>query len=127
MSGAALLRLVRERIRSAAYLRKWVVLGALIGIISGVGAALFFLALDLATHFFLGTLAGFLPASPLGEGARPITDAARPWAIPLVVALGGLLAGIIVFRLAPEAEGHGTDAAIAAFHHGRGVSGPGSR
>ena len=118
MSGAALLRLVRERIRSAAYLRKWVVLGALIGIISGVGAALFFLALDLATHFFLGTLAGFLPASPLGEGARPITDAARPWAIPLVVALGGLLAGIIVFRLAPEAEGHGTDAAIAAFHHG---------
>ncbi len=42
--------------------------------------------------------------------------------LPLVVGLGGLIAGIIVFRLAPEAEGHGTDAAIAAFHHGpRGI------
>ena len=82
------------------------------------GAALFFVALDLASRFFLGTLAGYVPASPLGEGARPITDAARPWAIPLVVALGGLISGLIVFRFAPEAEGHGTDAAIAAFHHG---------
>jgi chloride channel protein, CIC family len=116
--GTTILRAVRLRLRSAAYLRKWVILGALIGIISGVGAALFFVALDLGTRFFLGVLAGFTPASPLGEGARPITDAARPWAIPLVVALGGLLSGAIVFRLAPEAEGHGTDAAIAAFHHG---------
>ncbi len=118
MNGGALLRSVRLRVRSTAYLRKWIVLGAIIGVISGLGAALFFVALDLGTRFFLGTLAGFTPASPLGEGARPITDAARPWAIPLVVALGGLISGIVVFRLAPEAEGHGTDAAIAAFHHG---------
>ena len=100
---------------ATAYLRKWVVLGALIGVISGLGAALFFVALDLATRFLLGALAGFVPASPLGEGAQPITDAARPWAIPLVVGLGGLISGIIVFRLAPEAEGHGTDAAIGAY------------
>jgi CIC family chloride channel protein len=109
---------LRRRLRSADYLRKWVVLGGLIGIISGLGAALFFLALELATRVLLGGLAGFTPASPVGEGAHPIADAARPWAIPLVVALGGLVSGIIVFRLAPEAEGHGTDAAIAAFHHG---------
>jgi len=113
-----MLQLVRQRVRSAAYLRKWVVLGALIGVISGLGAALFFTALDLGTRFFLGALAGFVPASPLGEGSAPITAAARPWALPLVVGLGGLISGIIVFRLAPEAEGHGTDAAIAAFHHG---------
>jgi CIC family chloride channel protein len=111
------LRMLRRRVRSTAYLRKWIVLGAMIGVISGLGAAAFFVALDLGTGLFLG-LAGYVPASPLGEGARPITDAARPWALPLVVALGGLIAGIIVFRLAPEAEGHGTDAAIAAFHHG---------
>lgn len=111
---------VRRQIRTAAYLRKWVLLAALIGVISGLGAALFFLALDLATRSFLGALAGFVPASPLGEGGRPITDAARPWAIPLVVGLGGLISGIIVFRLAPEAEGHGTDAAIDAFHRKAG-------
>ncbi len=118
MNAARVQYAIRRRVRSAAYLRKWIVLGALIGVISGLGAALFFLALDLAARFLLGTIAGFAPASPLGEGARPITDAARPWALPLVVGLGGLISGIIVFRLAPEAEGHGTDAAIAAYHHG---------
>ena len=122
MSLAHLLRSVRRRVRAAAYLRKWIVLGALIGVIGGLGAALFFEALGLATHVFLGALAGFVPPSPLGEGNQPITDAARPWAIPLVVALGGLISGLIVFRFAPEAEGHGTDAAIAAFHRGaRGI------
>jgi H+/Cl- antiporter ClcA len=35
-----------------------------------------------------------------------------------------LISGLIVFRFAPEAEGHGTDAAIAAYHHGpRGIRG----
>jgi H+/Cl- antiporter ClcA len=116
--GADFLTRLRRRIRGTAYLRKWVILGAAIGVISGLGAALFFIALEFGTQFFLGVLAGYAPASPLGEGGLPITDAARPWALPLVVALGGLLAGIIVFRFAPEAEGHGTDAAIAAFHHG---------
>ena len=113
-----LLTTLRQRIRSANYLRKWVVLGALIGVISGLGAVVFFVALDLMTRLLLGLIAGFTPASPVGEGGQPITDAARIWAVPAIVAAGGLLSGIIVFRLAPEAEGHGTDAAISAFHHG---------
>ena len=112
------LRRARRRIRSTSYLRKWVILGALIGVVGGLGAILFYTALELATHLFLGVLAGYVPPTPAGEGGAPITDAARPWAIPLVVALGGLISGVIVFRWAPEAEGHGTDAAIAAFHHG---------
>ncbi len=111
------LRDARRRIRSASYLRKWVVLGVGIGVAGGLGAILFYTALELATHLFLGVLAGYTPPTPAGEGGAPITEAARPWAIPLVVALGGLLSGLIVFRFAPEAEGHGTDAAIAAYHH----------
>jgi len=118
MTAPTLLRALRQRIREADYLRKWVLLGAVIGVISGLGAVVFFWALDLATHLFLGVLAGYVPASPAGEGAQPIGEITRPWALPLVVALGGLISGIIVFRLAPEAEGHGTDAAIHAFHHG---------
>ena len=110
-------RLLQQRIRSASYLRKWVVLGALIGVVGGLGAIVFYTALEVATQVFLGGLAGYVPPTPAGEGGALITDAARPWAIPLVVALGGLISGIIVFRLAPEAEGHGTDAAIAAYHH----------
>ena len=111
------MRLLRRRMRDAGYLRKWVVLGSLIGVIGGLGAVAFSLALQLSTRLFLGVLAGLTPASPAGEGGDPITDALRPFALPLVVGFGGLLAGLIVFRLAPEAEGHGTDAAIAAFHH----------
>ena len=118
------LRSVRRRLRGANYLRKWVVLGALIGIVGGIGAIAFYTALELATHFFLGFLGGYTPPSPAGEGGAPITGFARAWALPLVVALGGLISGIIVYRFAPEAEGHGTDAAIAAYHHNpRGIRG----
>ena len=119
-----LLRSLRRRVRSATYLRKWVVLGAVIGVVGGIGAIAFYTALELATRFFLGVLAGYPPPSPAGEGGAPIVDAARPWALPFVVALGGLISGVLVFRFAPEAEGHGTDAAIAAYHHHpRGIRG----
>jgi CIC family chloride channel protein len=37
--------------------------------------------------------------------------------IPIVTTVGGLCSGILVYGLAPEAEGHGTDAAIDAFHN----------
>ena len=34
----------------------------------------------------------------------------------MVPVLGGLISGFLVYGLAPEAEGHGTDAVISAFH-----------
>ena len=66
------LAVVRQRLRSADYLRKWVVLGGLIGAIGGFGAALFFTGLDLATHLFLGVLAGYTPASPVKVHGVPV-------------------------------------------------------
>ena len=61
--------------------------------------------------------------TPAGEGGhRASATFTRPWALPLVVGLGALLGAILVFRFAPEAEGHGTDAAISAVHHNpRGI------
>lgn len=106
------------RLRTASYLHKWLALGVLIGIVAGLGALLFFTALQAATHWVLGDLGGYHPATTAGEGGtHPASGFARPWAIPLVVALGGLVSGLLVFTLAPEAEGHGTDAAIDAVHH----------
>jgi CIC family chloride channel protein len=101
-----------------AYLAKWALLSTVIGVVAGLGAALFFWALQLATDVFLGALAGYAPPLPIGEGGvagLPATGA--PPLVPLVVALGGLISGAIVFSLAPEAEGHGTDAAIDSIHH----------
>ncbi len=104
-------------VRSAPYLRKWLVLGTLIGVVAGLGAVVFFEGLRVATHLLLTDVGGYTPASTAGEGGFHVASGfSRPWAIPLVVAGGGLVAGLLVFGLAPEAEGHGTDAAIKAVH-----------
>jgi len=110
-------------ITGATYTQKWLVLGTVIGIISGTGAIVFYETLRLATYFFLQVLAGYRVPLPVVEGARVASSSyARPWAIPLVACLGALAGALIVVRFAPEAEGHGTDAAIAAVHHNpRGV------
>lgn len=86
------------------YLRKWLILGILIGIVSGVGSIVFYMAIQWATRLMLGAATGYVPPVPAGEGPTVFTQIARPWMIPVVTTLGGLLAGLIVFRFAPEAE-----------------------
>lgn len=110
-------------IASASYTRKWLVLGVLIGVIAGLGAVVFYEALRLATYVFLQVIAGYTVPTPVGEGGRAASpNFTRPWAIPLVACVGALAGAILVFGIAPEAEGHGTDAAIAAVHHNpRGI------
>ena len=118
------LRRVGGHFETPRYLLKWLFISSLIGLVAGIGAIVFTLAIKLATQFFLGRLVGYLPPDPSGEGTAsvmPLWAAARPWLLPVVTMVGGLLSGIIVFSLAPEAEGHGTDAAIAAFHQGKPI------
>jgi CIC family chloride channel protein len=104
-------------IRNAGYLRKWLLLGVTIGVISGLGAVVFYLALKYTGDFLLGYLAGYHVPTPLGEGgSRGSTGFTRPWAIPLVTTGGALLSALIVAKFAPEATGHGTDEAIEAVH-----------
>jgi len=105
----------RQRILGP-YLQKWVILGALIGAVAGFGAIVFFEAIEIAGDLLLGELAGVHPPLPAGEGDTLVTEIGRRWMIPVVLVIGGLLSGIIVYTFAPEAEGHGTDAAIDAFH-----------
>ena len=119
----ALRNWVSAEIKSMPYLPKWLILASVIGVIAGLGAILFYAALALATHLLLGVLAGYTVPTPAGEGnIAGSAHYVRAWAIPLVVVLGGLVSGFIVFSWAPEAEGHGTDAAIDAIHHNpRGI------
>lgn len=107
----------------ASYLQKWLILGVVIGASAGLGAIVFYEALVAATHFFLGVLAGYQVPTPTGEGGHAASVSfSRPWALPLVVGLGALLGAVLVYWVAPEAEGHGTDAAISAIHHNpRGI------
>ncbi len=108
---------------SASYTQKWLVLGTLIGIIAGLGAVVFFEALRAASYLFLQVIAGYTVPTPVGEGGRAASPYfVRPWAIPLVACVGALAGAILVFTIAPDAQGHGTDAAISAVHHNpRGI------
>ncbi|MBS0264458.1 MAG: chloride channel protein [Planctomycetes bacterium] len=101
---------------------KWFVLSAVIGVVAGLGGVVFQLASQAVLHFTLVSVAHYAPQEPAGEHAHfeHQTGELSPWLVVAVMAAGGLLSGIIVYTFAPEAEGHGTDAAIEAFHHKRG-------
>ncbi len=92
LSGAA--GALRARVSAMSYLPKWLLLASVIGVIAGLGAVVFYEALGLSTHLFLGLLAGYRVPTPAGEGnAAGSAHYARAWAIPLVVVLGALLSG----------------------------------
>jgi chloride channel protein, CIC family len=98
---------------------RWILYSTLIGIVSGCGAILFDLAFRASQGLLLEGIGRFRPPASGMEGG-PGFPPQIPWLLPLSLVIGGLLSGILVFGLAPEAEGHGTDAVIRAFHHLRG-------
>ena len=108
-------------LRHASYIRKWFTLSILIGIAAGAGSIIFYWLIGEVTKLALGFGAGYTPPLPTGEGATVFSSITRAWMIPVITTLGGLVSGLIVFKFAPEAEGHGTDAAINAFHNKGGV------
>lgn len=89
---------------------------AAIGAVSGVGAIGFDLLFRLAQRVLLVGIGRFQPPGSGVEGGPGHGPESLFW-LPLSLVIGGLLSGAIVFRLAPEAEGHGTDAVLKAFHH----------
>ena len=102
---------------------KRIFISVLIGAVSGLGAMAFFFCLEWVRWFALAYLAGVHLPAPAGEMLvhLPVETPYRPWLLFLVPAIGGLLSGLIVYTFAPEAEGHGTDAMIDAFHNLRGI------
>ena len=93
----------------------------LVGFVAGLGATAFLLLLDQMIRHVLGGLM-HLQMPPTGEGTyHPISYPWPWWMVLLIPTVGGLISGVFVFSLAPEAEGHGTDAMIRAFHRGNGI------
>ncbi|HEM60922.1 MAG TPA: chloride channel protein, partial [Chloroflexi bacterium] len=99
-----------------------VVICVLIGVF-GAGAALAFdLLVEVSQRYLLEGVAGYAPPrAGVLEPTASLPDPGLLWWIPVVTGLGGLLGGCLVYFLAPEAEGHGTDAAVAAYHHRGGA------
>jgi CIC family chloride channel protein len=101
----------------------WLLFGTLIGIIAGLGAILFTFGIQVCNDFFFGQIAHYqIPT--VGSEALSAPSAGgetRRWLFFIIPALGGLVVGWLVYTFAPEAEGHGTDAVIDAFHRERGI------
>lgn len=93
------------------------VLSALVGVVAGLGAVLF----DALLAHVLSWLVE-IPMSwaahghGVGEAVAGLHTPVVSWIIIPVAGLGGLASGLLVFLIAPEAEGHGTDAMIESFH-----------
>ena len=116
------LSLGRERFRSQVRLLG---LAALVGIVAGLGAIVFYVSTRIVEHYALGVVAGYYPEPhPGGEPSMswlPVTGhPLYPWLLLVIPTVGGLLSGVLVYTLAPEAEGHGTDSVIAAYHYHQG-------
>ncbi|MBC8433948.1 MAG: chloride channel protein [Desulfobacterales bacterium] len=110
---------VTERSLSIAHAGKWTVRFVLIGIIAGLGSIVFHYLCQVGLHYFMDLVAGYRPPSPAGEH-HLFTSTGTPlnrYILLILPALGGILSGWLVYSYAPEAEGHGTDAAIDAYHN----------
>ena len=93
-----------------------------LGVAGAIFAQIFNALLKGTTWLFLEKMAGYVaPGLPNEGGATSeIIGPHGFWLVPVVMVVGGLLVGIITERFAPEAEGHGTDAVIKAFHRNDG-------
>ncbi len=103
---------------------RWMLYGFVIGVVAGFGGILFIYLQEFIEHFSLKGLAGFYPPLPGGEGgaeAGEVEQGLFNWWFLIIPAVGGLISGLLVYTWAPEAEGHGTDGVIKAFHQERGL------
>jgi CIC family chloride channel protein len=109
----------RWRAFDFAHAGKWSLYFVCIGIIAGLGSIVFHYLTQLGMHFFLDWMAGYRPPAPAGEHhlLTPTQTPLNRWILLFLPAAGGLLSGWLVYTFAPEAEGHGTDAAINAYHN----------
>ena len=98
-------------------------LAVVVGAIAGVGALLFEYAAAWAVRVALVGVAGYAPEGPHGEAQLLGSEGEHAvvwWWLLLLPAAGCLLSAQLCQWFAPEATGHGTDAAIDSYHNGGG-------
>jgi len=90
-----------------------------IGAVSGLVAVALYGGVDIGTRLLLGGI-GYHPATVAGDkgGFHPTSGPTQSlkWLLPLLTAGGALVATTIVYLIAPESHGHGTDNAIKAIN-----------
>ncbi len=87
---------------------RWIIVGLLVGVISGLAGVILSEAIKLFSTEIFYPVTGVDLYSTHVQG--------KLYLVPIMMVLGGLASGILTSRFAPEAEGHGTDSVIEALH-----------
>ncbi|ACY15031.1 chloride channel protein [Haliangium ochraceum] len=98
---------------------RWARLSVVVGAVVGLAAAGVFWVLEWGESLLMEKLALFPTLDTRGLGKRILSSGGvLQWAlIILTPALGGLAAGLVSWRFAPETEGAGVDNVLDAYHN----------
>ena len=98
----------------------------IIGLISAICAEIFIFLLDFVSKYTLGLFAGYIPSDVIDIIKLKFTifNHYQPFFAFAILILGALISGFLVYTFAPEAEGHGLDTLIRAFHRTGGYIRP---
>ena len=102
--------------------RRLILDSCVLGVVGALAAQAFTLLLRFTSWLFLGEVAHYAPPIAPNEGGtlEEVVGRFGLWLVPVSTTLGGLVVGLIIEKLAPEAEGHGTGTVVQAFHRTEG-------
>ncbi len=109
-----LVRFVKYGYRRLFISTRVILLSALAGIFAGFGAIVLNFLIHFVTHVVLDNSVGTVGGAVTEDWSLKLL------LLPFILGGGGVLSGLIVGKFAPEAEGHGTDAAIKSYHREKG-------
>ena len=103
------------------YIVKWTTISIIVGIVAASSAYIFHLLVTFFQTLTSNILYYNMP-KPIGEGGEPYCKVGlkNTYLIPLLIALGCLISGVISQTLAHGIEGHGVDIVIQAYHKRNG-------
>ena len=93
-----------------------------LGVVGALCAQIFIWTLKVTSHFLQVRIAGYQEPGIPSEGGvlQQVIGPHAMWIMLAVITVAGLVSGALVYHFAPEAEGHGTDTVVKAFHRAGG-------
>ena len=102
------------------YLKKWTVIGVIIGVISGLLVITAYESIRIFSSFFLSDMVRYIQPYP-EDVANLSSDYSlyvlKPWLIPVILGLVGLVIGIISTKLSADMGKNGIDEISDEFHN----------
>ena len=102
------------------YLRKWTVIGIILGVLSGLLVVAAYEAIRIFSSFFLSDIVRYI--QPYPEDVANLSSnyslyVLKPWLIPVILGLIGLIIGILSTKLSTAIGRNGLDEISDEFHN----------